>query len=50
MIADVKNYMDGTDASMLKADGAFRQMVEDKMSQITEQLETTNELKRSLDF
>lgn len=50
MIADVKDYMDGTDASMLKADGAFRKMVEDKMSQITEQLETTNELKRSLDF
>jgi len=35
MIDDIKEYMDGTDAPMLKADGDFRKMVGEKMKEVT---------------
>ena len=35
MIGDVKDYMDGTDAAMLKADDDFRNLVGEKMKSIT---------------
>jgi len=52
MIQELKNYMDGTDAEMLRADDSFRNMVEKKMTKIADQLTVDDGIlaERSLDF
>jgi len=39
MIADVREYMNGTEADYLRADDTFRKMVGDKMSEVSESLQ-----------
>lgn len=52
MIQDVKDYMEGTDASMLKSDPEFRQMVGNKMKEVTTLITLSEDerLTRSLDL
>jgi len=49
MVEDVKMYIDGTDADMLRYDDNFRQMVANKAAKITNQLENKG-YKRSIDL
>jgi hypothetical protein len=49
MIEEVKLYMDGTDAEMLRWDENFRQMVANKAAQISNQLENKG-FKRGIDL
>jgi len=49
MVSDVREYMKGTDAEMLRVDESFRGMVSDKMKKVTETIENKT-LKRSLEF
>lgn len=52
MIEEAKEYMDGTEADMLRADDSFRQLVGNKMKDITEQFQKIPDarLKRKLDL
>ena len=52
MIEDMKEYMDGTDADMIRYDDNFRQLVANKAAQVAEGLKNIDgvELKRAIDI
>lgn len=44
-VADIREYMEGTDAEMLKVDNDFRKMVGNKMTEVASELEKIKEVK-----